>query len=330
MFKKIASSDISAEEVKNRILAYTSLQAAKEVQDQQVWSGNIEIYTMYLRLSGIFNEQKFVDVLASNDDHKFNSSKYVYLPNQAFLQETVHLDHTTFVQEMYRSFLRREADPGGLAGNVEQLNNGAPRENLVIGIRKSGEADNVFLRVTDCLDDHTFLEITQTVYLTGELTSEQTQEMLAALEQGKSRSEVFVALKQLQALKLVLETLKDDFDQPDEEFLSKTSDLSDEEFVKQLYLTFLKREADPGGLAGNVEQLSNGVARQKILYALRTSGEAANVFVNLTSGVDDRAFLDLACRAYWKRELNPEEQKIKLQELSQDKSRQEIITQISN
>ena len=328
MFKKIAKSDISAEEVKNRILAYTSLQAGKEVKEQHVWSGNIEVYTMYLRLSGIFNEQKFVDVLTSNDDDKFNSSKYVYLPNEVFLQETVHLDNTTFVQEMYRSFLRREADPGGLAGNVEQLDNGAPRENLVLGIRRSGEADNAFLRVTDCLDDHTFLEIIQAVYLTGECSSEQTQEMLAALEQGKSRSEVFISLKQLEALKLILETLKQDFDRPDEDFLNDTNALSDEEFVQQLYLTFLKREADPGGLAGNVEQLSNGVARQEILYALRTSGEAANVFVDMTSGVDDRAFLTIAYQAYLKRELNPEEQAAKLQELSQGKSRQEIITPI--
>ncbi|NJL53138.1 MAG: DUF4214 domain-containing protein, partial [Hydrococcus sp. SU_1_0] len=68
--------------------------------------------------------------------------------------------------------------------------------------------------------------------------------------------------------------------------MQNTQAMSNEEFVKELYLTYCKREADPGGLAGNVEQLNNGVARADLLYGLRTSEEAANVFVDLTSGLD--------------------------------------------
>lgn len=326
MFKKIAPTEITAEEIKNRILAYASLQAATATTDENVWSGNIETYTLYLRLSGIYNEKKFTDVLSSSADTEPNSGKYVYLKNEVFLQETAHLNNHSFVEEMYRSFLRREADPGGLAGNVEQLNNGASRKNLVIGIRKSGEADNVFLRVTECLDDRTFLDIAQDVYLEIEYPQNRQSQDLQALSQGKSRREVFQSLRQFQELKVVLDNLARDFYQEDRAFIEQTNSLSEPEFVSKLYLVFLKREADPGGLEGKVEQLKNGVPRLEILTAVRTSEEAAAVFVNLTSGLEDRAFLEVAHQAYLKRELTPKQQTVLLEALHQGISRQEILT----
>jgi hypothetical protein len=325
MFKKIAKSEITAEEIKNRILAYASLEAAREVRDDNVWSGNIQTYTLCLRLSGIFGEKQFTDVLSSNTDTQFNSSKYVYLPNQVFLQDTINLDNRNFVQKMYRSFLRREADDGGLLGNVQQLNNGAPRENLVIGIRRSGEADNIFLRVTDCLDDETFFDIAQEVYLNNEYPQDKRQKDLQALNQGSSRREVFESLKQFQELKTVLDNLKGDFYQEDQVFIANSREFSDTDFVKTLYLTFLKRDADEGGLAGKVSQLAEGVARQDILYAVRTSGEAAQIFVNLTAGLNDQAFVEIAYRAYLKQSLSSQDKAAQLAALSQGKSRQEVL-----
>jgi len=325
MFKKIAKSEITAEEIKNRLLAYASLEAAREVRDDNVWSGNIQTYTLCLRLSGIFGEKQFTDVLSSNTDTQFNSSKYVYLPNQVFLRETINLDNRNFVQEMYRSFLRREADDGGLLGNVQQLNNGAPRENLVIGIRRSGEADNIFLRVTDCLDDETFFDIAQEVYLNNEYPQDKRQEDLQALNQGSSRREVFESLKQFQELKTVLDNLKGDFYQEDQVFIANSREFSDTDFVKTLYLTFLKRDADEGGLAGKVSQLAEGVARQDILYAVRTSGEAAQIFVNLTAGLNAQAFVEIAYRAYLKQSLSSQDKAAQLAVLSQGKSRQEVL-----
>ncbi|NJL53136.1 MAG: DUF4214 domain-containing protein [Hydrococcus sp. SU_1_0] len=121
MFKPIANNKITAEEIKNRILAYASLQAAQEKVDQNYWYGNISTYTLNLRLSGIYGEKPFNDVLSSGADSTLNIGKYPYLENEVFLRETQHLDDLNFVRGLYQAFLGREADPGGLEGNVNQL-----------------------------------------------------------------------------------------------------------------------------------------------------------------------------------------------------------------
>jgi hypothetical protein len=325
MFQEITKEQITAEEIKNRLLAYTSLQAAREVVDDHAWYGNIETYTLNLRLSGAINEKQFNDVLTVGADSKPNTGKYAYLPHRVFLTETANLNHHSFVEEMYRAFLRREADPGGLAGNVEQLNNGALRENLVIGIRRSGEANGVFLRITGCLDDRTFLNIAYDIYLDPQFHQEKRAEDLSALSKGVSRQEVFGSIEQFQALKIVLQNLAGDYYQEDIDFLHKTQSLNTEQFVEELYRTFLKREADPGGLASHSEQLYNGIPRQEILQALRTSAEAAGVFVNLTSGLDNNTFVEVAYRAYIKRSIDAVAKKLHLESLEQGTSRHDLL-----
>jgi acylphosphatase len=120
--------------------------------------------------------------------------------------------------------------------------------------------------------------------------------------------------------------LKRDFYQEDEVFLADSQELNDTDFVKTLYLTFLKREADEGGLAGKVKQLADGgVSRQNILCAVRTSGEAAQIFVNLTKALDDQAFLEIAYPAYLKQSLSSQDKAAKLAALKQGKSRQEVL-----
>jgi acylphosphatase len=303
MFKYIIQNKITAEEIKNRILAYASLQAAQENVDEDYWYGNISTYTLNLRLSGIYGEKPFNDVLSSGADTTLNIGKYPYLESEVFVRETQHLDELNFVKQLYQAFLAREADPGGLEGNVNQLKNGALRENLVIGLRNSQEADGVFLRVTDCLDDEHFLEIAHRVYLQPENRPLRLAKDLQSLQNGVTREAVFQDLKQFQQLQTALQHRQGDFYRPDSIFLQNTQTMSNEEFVKELYLTYCKREADPGGLAGNVEQLSSGVARADLLSGLRTSEEAANVFVDLTVGLDNATFIAIAYLAYRKEEL---------------------------
>ena len=325
MFKEIASEQINAEEIKNRILAYASLQAAETVVDEDYWYGNISTYTLSLRLSGIYGEKQFNDVLTSGADTTINIGKYVYLENEVFLRETSHLDDLNFVKQLYQAFLRREADAGGLAGNVEQLKNGALRENLLIGLRSSGEADGVFLRVTACLDDETFVDIAHRVYLNLKYSQHRKSGDVAVLGEGKSREVVFESIKQFQQTQNILQNLEQDFYQEDPDFISKTEHLDNSSFVEELYRTFLKREADPGGLASQVEQLEQGVSRREVLYALRTSEEAANVFVDLTSHLDNATFVEIAYSAFLKQELNPRYKPAYVEALDQGKPRQEIL-----
>ncbi|HHP7230446.1 MAG TPA: DUF4214 domain-containing protein [Xenococcaceae cyanobacterium] len=326
MFKEITSDQINAEEIKNRILAYASLQAADTVVDYDYWYGNITTYTLSLRLSGVYGEKQFKDVLTSGADTTINLGKYAYLENEVFLQETAHLDALNFVKQLYQAFLRREADPGGLAGNVEQLKNGALRENLVVGLRNSQEADGVFLRVTACLDDATFVEIAHRVYLNPKYSQHRKSGDIAALKQGKSREAVFQAFKQFQQTQITLQNLEQDFYQEDTDLIGKTEHLDNSSFVQELYRTFLKREADPGGLESQVAQLEQGVSRREVLYALRTSAEAANVFVNLTAGLDNETFIEVAYAAYLKQELDSRYKPAYVEALNQGNPRQTILS----
>jgi hypothetical protein len=325
MFKPITQNKITAEEIKNRILAYASLQAAQEKVDEDYWYGNISTYTLNLRLSGIYGEKPFNDVLSSGADTTLNIGKYPYLESEVFVRETQHLDELNFVKQLYQAFLAREADPGGLEGNVNQLKNGALRANLVIGLRNSGEADGVFLRVTDCLDDEHFLEIAHRVYLQPENRPIRLVKDLQSLQNGVTREAVFQDLKQFQQLQTALQHRQGDFYRPDSIFLQNTQTMSNEEFVKELYLTYCKREADPGGLAGNAEQLDNGVARADLLYGLRTSEEAANVFVDLTAGLDNATFIAIAYLAYRKEELTSQKKQQCLEILEAGNIRQTVL-----
>jgi hypothetical protein len=325
MFKHIIQNKITAEEIKNRILAYASLQAAQEKVDEDYWYGHISTYTLNLRLSGIYGEKPFNDVLSSGADTTLNIGKYPYLESEVFVRETQHLDDLHFVKQLYQAFLAREADPGGLEGNVNQLKNGALRENLVIGLRNSGEADGVFLRVTDCLDNEHFLEIAHRVYLQSENRPLRLAKDLQSLQNGVTREAVFQDLKQFQQLQTALQHRQGDFYRPDSVFLQNTQTMSNEEFVKELYLSYCKREADPGGLAGNVEQLNNGIARADLLYGLRTSEEAANVFVDLTAGLDNTTFVAIAYLAYRKEELTSQKKQQCLEILKAGNIRQTIL-----
>ena len=326
MFKEIAQGHLNAEAVKNRLLAYASLTAAKEQVEDNYWYGNISTYTLKLRLSGIYQEKQFADVLSSNIDFSINIGKYLYLENEVFVRETQHLDNLNFVKQLYQAFLRREADPGGLKANIQQLNNGALRENLVKGIRASGEADGVFLQAIDCLDDHTFIDIAYRVYLNRENRQSRRKQDLKALKNGVSRSEVFTKLKQFQQLQTALKNLHEDYYQADSEFLTKTQHLNDEDYVKILYQTFLKRTADPGGLDSCIQKIIHGASRQDILYGLRTCEEAANVFVDqLTRSLDNPTYIEVAYLAFRKQELTPQQKAKDLEILESGKIRQTIL-----
>ncbi|VEP18319.1 conserved hypothetical protein [Hyella patelloides LEGE 07179] len=325
MFKDIAENEITAEEIKNRLLAYASIQAAEEEVDDDYWYGNISTYTLNLRLSGIYGEKQFNDVLSSGADSTLNIGKYPYLENEVFLRETRHLDDLNFVKQLYQAFLAREADAGGLEGNVNQLKNGALRENLVIGLRNSQEADGVFLRVTECLDDEHFLEIAHRVYLKPDNHQVRWLQDLQSLQNGLSRATVFQELKQFQQLQTALQHREGDFYRSDSVFLQNTQNFSNEEFVKELYLTYCKREADPGGLASNVEQLDNGVARSDLLFGLRTSEEAANVFVDLTAGLDNATYIAVAYLAYRQQGLTLQAKQQCLEVLEAGNIRQAIL-----
>ena len=108
--------------------------------------------------------------------------------------------------------------------------------------------------------------------------------------------------------------------------MENTKQLSDQDFVKKLYRTFCHREADPQGLESHVKQLKNQISRWEVLYTLRTSSEAANVFLRLTAALDNKSFLEIAYTAYLKRKLDPEIKESYIEYLDQGNPRQDILS----
>ncbi|MFK7694080.1 DUF4214 domain-containing protein [Paenibacillus sp. HJGM_3] len=62
------------------------------------------------------------------------------------LQMIFQLEGHEFVTELYREFLNREPDPGGLQDHVNLMASGMPKINIVLGIMLSQEAQNLYYR----------------------------------------------------------------------------------------------------------------------------------------------------------------------------------------
>ncbi|MFK7694077.1 glycosyltransferase [Paenibacillus sp. HJGM_3] len=62
------------------------------------------------------------------------------------LQMIFQLEGYEFVTELYREFLNREPDPGGLQDHVNLLASGMPKINIVLGIMMSQEAQSLYSR----------------------------------------------------------------------------------------------------------------------------------------------------------------------------------------
>ena len=88
----------------------------------------------------------------------------------------------------------------------------------------------------------------------------------------------------------------------------------------------MKREVEPKELESHLKRLNNQVSRWDILYLLRTSQEAAQVFLTLTSELNNKSFLEIAYLAYLKRELDPEIKESYLEYLDQGNPRQDILS----
>ena len=123
-----------------------------------------------------------------------------------------------------------------------------------------------------------------------------------------------------------MEQLLVDLAVEDQDFINQRESLSNEEFIQQIYQIFFRRDADPQGLASHTDQLRQGVSRWEILYDLRTSKEAANVFVDGTTELDNSQFLEIAYEVYLKRELDPENRVAYLEYLDRGNPRQDILS----
>ncbi len=329
MFKEITEENITAAETKKRILAYAYCQVDPKLSSDQYWDGSNDTYLLNLRLSGIYGNQP----LQSNLDHddidntdQVSSLKYRYLTSARFIQSTQNLNSQEFIECVYQTFLGRKVDQGGFTSNLQDLQNGRSRLKIVNVIRNSPEAQNFFLSLTDCLNDQYFYLLAKQIYLNTSYSDLQFTENINSVPREISRQQIIQDLQQFQKLQSALKEREQDFGRTDDSVVHNSKTKTNEDFIKQLYKIYLKREADIDGLHNQIRQLESDTDRSKVLYNLRTSTEAINMFVKLTAHLNNITFVELAYRIYHKAELSSTQKQSDLEKLESGFSRQTILS----
>ncbi|MCG5060485.1 MAG: DUF4214 domain-containing protein [Limnoraphis sp. WC205] len=186
-----------------------------------------------------------------------DSSRSFKLTDAAFLEKTFIMKVENFVEEVYRTYLKREADEAGKNSYVEGIkNNRITREELLRIIRQSGEFNTIW-------------EEAKEEIATGDDEVEEKNHNLAETREIKVKkglvSEDF--LSDSGVLASYLATIEKIYPKKvkDREFLEFTNNISDEDFLRCAYKIYLKRELDPIGLAGWSEYLMNERFRREIL-----------------------------------------------------------------
>lgn len=172
-----------------------------------------------------------------------------------------------YVEMLYQVFLNRGSDPQGKAGWVDLLNQGVSREYVFAGFAHSEEYSN--LCASYGIERGT-VSLVQPRDQNPELTKFVNRLYKEALgrngEEAGINNWCYQILTQGQSPISVAE----DFIHS-QEFQNK--ELSDEEYIKVLYRTFLGREYDQAGLDNWCEQLRQGAARDDVLHGFAYSPE---------------------------------------------------------
>jgi len=183
------------------------------------------------------------------------------------------LSNQDYVAQLYRTTLRREADPGGLAVWTAQLDNGLmTRTDVLVAFSESAE----------------HVVNTASVLNQGLWIADDQAKIIARLYDA-----TFDRLADAGGLAAWIQQLKAGMPLIDiaaafasaAEFQQKYGSLSNADFVAQLYRFTLDREADPNGLAAWTAQLDAGsMSRAQVLLGFSESVEHAQLTAGLWLG----------------------------------------------
>jgi len=177
-----------------------------------------------------------------------------------FQQRYGSLNNQQFIEQMYRFTLDREGDPGGIQSWTNNLNNGMTRAEAVVFFSESAEhraltnplvqqglwVANDNAKIIARLYDATFDRLPDS----GGLAS-----WTGALTSGMPLIEIAAAFAASQ------------------EFQDRYGNLSNQQFVEQIYRFCLNREGDAEGVRGWTGNLDRGMSRAEVLMFFSESAE---------------------------------------------------------
>lgn len=176
-----------------------------------------------------------------------------------------------YIETLYRVFLDRGSDPVGKANWLDALNQGVSREYVFHGFAESQE-------FTQICASYGIIRGTQTLTQPRDqnlgVTSFVTRLYKQALGRGADEDGLNNWCNQILSGQMTPETVAENFIYS-QEFENKH--LSNEEYVKVLYRTFLGREADSAGQANWISQLNAGTSRSDVLHGFSRSVEFRNI-----------------------------------------------------
>lgn len=192
-----------------------------------------------------------------------------FLNSAEFQSKFGGLSNQDYVAQLYRTTLRREPDPGGLAAWTARLDSGMSRTDMLVAFSESGE----------------HVANTASVLNRGLWVADDQAKIIARLYDA-----TFDRLADPGGLASWTQRLKDGMALIDiaaafasaGEFQQKYGTLSNADFVAQMYRFTLNREPDAGGLAGWTARLDDGsMSRAQMLLSFSESAE----HVRLTAGL---------------------------------------------
>ena len=172
------------------------------------------------------------------------------------------LDNEGFVTLLYANVLNRSPDPVGLNGWITELNNGASRESIVIGFSESLEfSTSTQLSYVNYINTDFYGDLYGQIYRLYRATLDRNPDEVGYqnfLDQAPDNRG--------------LQDIASDFTQS-VEFITTYGSLNNSEFVTLLYNNVLNRAPDQSGLAGWVDSLDAGTAREAIVIGFSESAE---------------------------------------------------------
>ncbi|MBD1882928.1 tetratricopeptide repeat protein [Microcoleus vaginatus] len=269
----------------------------------------------------LYSYQRLWEILPQQANTNDSLTELYDLNDQLFLSATSHISDEDFVEELYRTYLKRTADVGGKNSFLNYLGDGTlGRQQCPAKIRQSSEFISLLVDSTASI---CFQEASAAYRRAVELNpdSDESYRCLgeALASQGKldeaiiayrharelnpnfhelhnSLGETFYRLAMALNLEsfwsysnleevLCFKSQKNDYltelyQFSDEVFLQKTSALNDEQFVGEVYRTYLKREADKEGKNSFLNYMSNGTfTRYQSINKIRQSSEFVSLYI---------------------------------------------------
>ncbi len=217
MFREVENKALTAEGIKNHILAYASLtesddeMAKTDISDYSSFQYSAEVlkqFPLYLALSGIADPRIMSqDAILENTTPERNSDQYIYLKDEIFVQEANSLNDQDFIKKMYRTFLKRDVDPGGKQSYMDFFSQGKSRLFTVAIIRHSEEAENAFLNATSYLEDEVFLDLAYRICLKREADAGGKSAYTNSLAHGQPRQDVVKSFHESEEFQQVMNRL---------------------------------------------------------------------------------------------------------------------------